>query len=187
MIVHECEIEGCDLPRISSGKPWCKGHTTRVRKTGDPGSVELRHVGPPRPVLCCIVGCGWGIYSKGMSLNHWRHWTKHGDPLHDEPTGSRPGPAHPQWRGDDITYVQAHQRVRKAKGRARDHACESCHGPALHWAYDHADPNEKHDENGQAYSANDDHYRPLCVPCHKRSDLERLGGQAPRHSRKRAS
>lgn len=42
MIVHECEVEGCVRPRITPGRPWCKGHLARYRKTGDPGPAEFR-------------------------------------------------------------------------------------------------------------------------------------------------
>lgn len=45
-----------------------------------------------------------------------------------------------------------------------------CGQPASQWSYDHADPDERTSELG-SYSADPDHYRPLCVPCHKTSDL----------------
>lgn len=57
--------------------------------------------------------------------------------------------------GQQIGYSGCHRRVRKARGRAGDQACEQCGKPAKDWAYTHgADP------------ANPLNYRPLCRICH---------------------
>lgn len=73
------------------------------------------------------------------------------------------------------TYVAVHLRLASDLGSASRHACVDCYSPALHWSYDHADPNELHSEHiatmGIAYSTNPRHYVPRCVPCHKRFDL----------------
>lgn len=81
-------------------------------------------------------------------------------------------------RSDFVTYSQMHSRLRKDYGPASRHRCVDCGSPALHWSYDHCDPNELYATEeritGIAYSANADHYVPRCVPCHKRYDLDKL-------------
>lgn len=74
-----------------------------------------------------------------------------------------------------FSYAQAHHRTRRAKGRADEHACVDCGGPADHWSYDGKDPNAYF---GRAqtlgglmlWSDNPDHYEPRCKPCHKQYD-----------------
>jgi hypothetical protein len=94
---------------------------------------------------------------------HYMRWWKHGDP-------SITFASH-RFVGDAVTYSGAHIRVRNARGPASAQVCE-CGQPAGHWSYDHSDPDEKHDERGRPYSPDPSHYRPMCVPCHKRADLE---------------
>jgi hypothetical protein len=75
----------------------------------------------------------------------------------------------------DPTYAACHSRVYRAKGSARKYLCVSCGEPARDWAYDHDDPNELTgvDLNGRdvayevRYSADPEHYIPLCIPCHR--------------------
>ena len=109
----------------------------------------------------------------GLCKKHDTRRRRHGDPLivvkpHERALPS--GPDHPRWTGDDATYLGAHQRVRYQRGRAKDHACVDCGGPAAHWSYDRACPNEKQSELGP-YSTDIAHYVPRCVRCHKRFDL----------------
>ena len=76
---------------------------------------------------------------------------------------------------DSVRYTSAHDRVRRKYGKSSDHACVECGGPASHWAYDHNDPDELladgYSANPIPYSLKPDHYRPMCVPCHKAFDL----------------
>jgi rubredoxin len=81
-------------------------------------------------------------------------WWQHGDP---EPGG----------------YQFAHYKVYRLRGRARNYPCQYCGRQAHHWAYDHADPDERQDpRRGGPYSLNPDHYLPLCGSCHKHLDNE---------------
>lgn len=78
------------------------------------------------------------------------------------------------WRAEVPTYYTAHERVRTLRGSASEHHCVDCAGPALEWAYDHADPAELSQEiHGRklTYSADPYHYQPRCHPCHVRFDL----------------
>lgn len=53
------------------------------------------------------------------------------------------------------TYTGRHAIPRRARGRARDYACEDCGASALHWATIHGRDGSKPED-----------YRPLCNPCH---------------------
>lgn len=71
-----------------------------------------------------------------------------------------------------LTYAGAHIRVKAQRGSAKQWRCHSCDALANHWAYDHQDEHQMV-EKGLPYSGDPKHYRPMCVPCHKRSDLAR--------------
>jgi len=83
------------------------------------------------------------------------------------------GPRNPAWRGDEVSYVGAHARVWRVRGSPRSHMCEMCENPAAEWAYDHRDPRERRSPRGYPYSPDPGHYRPLCIPCHRREDWSR--------------
>jgi len=70
------------------------------------------------------------------------------------------------WRGDQVGYSGAHWRIRKAKGAATDHDCAHCDATAVHWAYDHTDPDQRTNDTGLTYSLDPSHYLPLCASCH---------------------
>ena len=88
----------------------------------------------------------------------------------------RAGEANSNWRGDAIGSVQAHGRVVQLRGYAKSYRCENCGTCAAHWAYDHLDPDEHLDLRNGPFSLDPQHYRPLCVKCHKRFDLDFLKG-----------
>jgi cytochrome c553 len=83
----------------------------------------------------------------------------------------------PRHKGEDIGYDGAHNRVKAIKGSASQFPCAECGGPARHWAYSHADAAELRMTHGRQagspYSANPDHYAPMCVKCHARFDSGR--------------
>ena len=71
-----------------------------------------------------------------------------------------------------MTYMGAHKRVYRIRGRAFEYLCFECSEPAQQWAYDHDDPNAQHGPvkgPGSAiceFSSDPWHYVPLCVRCH---------------------
>jgi hypothetical protein len=77
------------------------------------------------------------------------------------------------WTGDDCPESAAHQRVRRAKGSARNHACVDCGNQARQWSYNHKDPNGRTEEGLGPYSSDPKWYEPRCVSCHKKFDLSR--------------
>lgn len=86
-------------------------------------------------------------------------------------TTAQQGEGNPRWLGDLVGYDAAHDRVKAAYGKAASHGCRHCSGTAAHWAYDHTDPNEKHDDPEEGpYSIDPTRYLPLCASCHKRFD-----------------
>lgn len=80
-------------------------------------------------------------------------------------------------RRDNSGYTAAHDRVRADRGTAQEHRCAApgCRNQAHHWAYDHSDPRQSVDPTCGPFSLDTSRYRALCVPCHKRVDLARLG------------
>lgn len=78
---------------------------------------------------------------------------------------------------EDITYNALHSRLRRVRGRARDHVCAECGAQANGWAYQGGDPDERMAEvswHGRAFEApfttNLDAYSPMCNGCHSRKD-----------------
>lgn len=55
-------------------------------------------------------------------------------------------------------YARTHHGVRDRWGKASEHLCIDCMGPAAQWA------------KIQLYSRNSTFYRPMCLPCHTRLD-----------------
>lgn len=85
------------------------------------------------------------------------------------------GQNNPNWRGEDVGYGQAHERVKRIRGLASSHKCLHCEKKrAEEWAYDHEDPDERREEGKRdkgRYSLDPNHYIPLCSPCHTRFDF----------------
>jgi len=169
MTDRTCAVDECERPARSRG--WCQAHYFRWRRNGEPGSAELQTRGQPRP--CSVDGCESDRDAQGLCSKHYQRFQKWGTP---DFVGDRVrGEAHPQWKDDDIGYGTAHERTRAVRGSASGYRCCECGAAAAQWAYDHEDPDERASDMGR-YSVNPDHYRPMCVPCHKRFDLARLVG-----------
>jgi len=75
-----------------------------------------------------------------------------------------------------LSYNGAHQRVRRVKGRASQHACVDGRGRmARHWSYNHQDPKQLWaivTGFEVPYSTNPDFYEPRCYQCHHSFDKE---------------
>lgn len=168
MTDRTCAVDGCGRPARSRG--WCQTHYFRWRRNGDPGSAAIQTRGVPRP--CSVDGCDSERDAQGLCSKHYQRLQKWGDPnVVGEPAR---GDAHPQWKHNNIGYGTAHERVRGYRGPASGYLCCECGAQARQWAYDHADADERASDLGP-YSVNPAHYRPMCVPCHKRFDLALVG------------
>ena len=68
-------------------------------------------------------------------------------------------------------YMAAHDRNRRAFGKASEYRCDHCDQPAQEWAlaHDQEPDGVKRDRFG-AYSDDPADYIPLCKPCHQTFD-----------------
>lgn len=170
----QCSVVGCDREDHTRG--WCQAHYFRVLRNGYPGAAKVR---PPKGNPSCAVqdcdrttkGGYWGYCDK-----HIQRVRSHGDPTVIKPPHFQGGSAHPNWAGAAIKYGAAHERVRNVRGRVRQYPCvRGCGKAAQQWAYDHQDPEELWSEHhGVPYSQHPHHYLAMCIPCHKRFDLDYL-------------
>ncbi len=88
----------------------------------------------------------------------------------------KPGSANPQWRGDEVGYAGAHQRLYNERGSPIEYECETCGDRAKEWALNHGLATKKDKRGGRwvPYSPDPQAYVPLCVSCHRSAD--RNGG-----------
>lgn len=171
--MNNCTIAYCDRTARSTGAAYCEGHYYQSRR-GRP-FAPLRKTRAHEPVgQCQVGGCEAEAvsHSTPMCSKHDMRFKRHGDP-HALKWTRRTGTANTSWVGDNVGYTGAHDRVRNALGKATKFECVQCSSQAKHWAYDHADIDEKQSKFGP-YSTKIEHYQPMCVPCHKNFDLARL-------------
>lgn len=74
-----------------------------------------------------------------------------------------------------IAYNTAHDRVHKARGKARTYQCTDCPAQAVHWSYKGHSPLEIVGYANQwtsimAWSPDPMDYEPRCYPCHRAYD-----------------
>lgn len=171
-----CSVQECTAKVRSGRATMCDKHYFRVRRNG---TLKLTNPQRAQRGVCIIDGCTKpDVGRHGYCNKHYSRKIRNGDPelLLGGPTPKR-GPDNGMWRGDQIGYGAAHDRVKRIHGSASQHKCADCPAQAAHWSYNHDDPDELRAPQG-AYSHKADHYSPRCVPCHKRFDLERVGGTA---------
>lgn len=169
-----CSVDGCERNAYCRG--WCATHYHRWQVEGDPGPAEIPHYKYRRPT-CSVDGCEGQHEARGWCRTHYLRWKRTGDPLYVTPP--QKGAAHAQWKGSDIDYLGAHNRVRRAKGKASQFSCVKCGGKARDWAYDHGDPDElvgmTGPQAGMPYSLDLERYQPMCKPCHNTFDRLHAG------------
>lgn len=160
-----CIVGGCDRNLRNGGYGYCAPHYQRVLRSGDPGSVEIKpkDTKPKRP--CSVSDCESVAYCKGLCTKHYQQMSNRGELDPPRVTGA----GHHSWHGDDVGYRSLHERIRTARSKASEQACVDCGLPALHWSYDHTDPNELTAPQG-TYSLDVHRYEPRCAPCHNAFD-----------------
>lgn len=166
-----CTLDFCDKPARSRINPYCEGHYYQKRRGREFTTLnKTRHHAPVGD--CCVAGCHTEAMSHNntLCLKHETRMRRHGDP-HTVKYNVMSGSANPGWKSDDVCYGTAHQRVYRTRGRASEHKC-SCGADAQQWSYTHDCPREKQSDLGP-FSPDPSRYRPMCVPCHKKSDLNR--------------
>lgn len=161
-----CSLDGCDRPIKARG--LCSAHYFRQRRNGTPGDATIWD---RTRAACTVEGCDRPNEAHGLCQLHGRRVSKGGSP---DFLGSQAWDMNPAWKGAEVGYTAAHDRVRSVRGPATAQACASCGGTAQHWAYTHDDPAALRTEKGIPYSSDPAYYEALCVPCHKNADLARL-------------
>jgi hypothetical protein len=158
-----CEVDGCGRRgRLSRG--MCHTHYMRWRLRGDPGGGSIGAYGRTK---CEAEGCDRAHFTHGYCKMHYSRWKSNGDPL----VVGNVGAAHHLWAGTNIGYRGQHDRLRSARGPASSQMCRHCAAPADEWAYDHADPQERRDDQtGLPFSSDLGRYIPLCKSCHQLFD-----------------
>lgn len=149
---------GCQHPQVPDLTGQKFGRLTVVERT----------VGKPRKWRC-LCECGAEVLtttsrlragvtqSCGCLVSDLRH---------------RSGELHPGWK-TEVRYAAAHIRVQRAKGKASEHPCVDCGGPAEDWSYEGGDPEERVElmkGSPITFSLNIDFYNPRCRVCHIAKD-----------------
>lgn len=74
------------------------------------------------------------------------------------------------YRKKVVSYYGAHVRLRKERGKARDHRCVDCKGPADEWSLTDRSNVLVDARDGSTYSLKLDDYDPRCRSCHRSRD-----------------
>lgn len=84
-----------------------------------------------------------------------------------------------QFSREALTYMGAHSRVARVRGRASLHSCADCGESAFEWTYTYRDPNALVDERGRVFSLDPAYYEPRCRSCHRQFDAIESSSAAP--------
>ena len=175
-----CEVPRCEKKARTKTAKLCPMHYHRQYRGRKIGGAE-EWVRKSKTGSCAVKDCE-NTDSEGIYCSmHAARMRRHGDTEKVISPSERYAPSgedNHKWKGSDVGYTAAHDRVRRARGSASNHDCVDCGEPAYHWSYDHECENEQvRFERGYYVSLSPyiDHYQPRCVPCHKRFDLGRDG------------
>ena len=120
--------------------------------------------------VCTIDNCDLGAAGR-YCPKHRARLERNGDPLKLKGSVPRWGSANPNWRGNDIGYGTAHDRVRRLRGQATNCAC-GVEGANYQWALDKTSPRiHVCRVEGLPFSPDPHDYVSMCIPCHKTYDL----------------
>ena len=164
-----CTVEACEREATRKGAQLCEAHYYRVRRgTALDAPIQERN----RTGRCSVEGCERAPRGTLCHMHRTRK-LRHGDFTVRLASGPPAGLLHPS-RKDLVTYHTAHQRLARLYGRPS--LCESCGASGqrvYHWALDHRRATTVLASEQGPYSLEPSDYIRLCVPCHKRMDLER--------------
>lgn len=168
-----CIVDGCTRPLYQSNR-FCAPHRARYYRYGDP----LGQAAPWRRDLC---GQRFGLLTVGAYDQDRRAWVCRCDcgaetrvrawsltAGETRTCGQRRRHLVPR------AYSQAHEHVTALRGRASDQTCVRCTRSARHWAYRREGARQRLDSEFGPWSPHPADYEPLCVRCHKRSDLHAI-------------
>lgn len=187
-----CTICGSPLPQGTSGQTCsysCRGRLRELRKA--------REWRTPREYPTEVVDLAVRMYRDGATISEIQDSLPQGFKAQRiverhvpvrRPTAKRNqrGERNTSWKGDEIGYDAAHERVKAARGSARAHFCVDCGSQAFDWSYVGGCPRELVDpDNGCTYSPDIGRYVSRCRSCHRRYDAairalrkSKVGGDA---------
>lgn len=172
----DCAVAGCG--RAAEHRGWCGAHYRRQLTTGSVGGSSIRERNKQSPT-CSVYGCTENSLAKNLCRKHY-YRLKNSGTTELFPYHPPRGEAHPNYSGDDVSYLGAHRRVRVKYGSASQYIC-ACGRPAVEWAYTHCCPREmaemrtdqrKGYQRPFLYSPDPDMYQPMCRSCH--TSLDRI-------------
>lgn len=165
-----CSIDDCEREHRARG--LCKMHYDRRYKY-KLIDIEFPLYNPLSPRksrksslrICSVDDCERKHRGRGFCKKHYERWRKNGDPniVKRPQFSSLPIP---KWTGDNVGYSGAHDRVKRARGAAKEYKCVDCGNQAQHWSYVGNDPRK--------WSGNVHEYEPRCAKCHRRLDHAKL-------------
>ncbi|GHB00500.1 hypothetical protein GCM10010330_63320 [Streptomyces tendae] len=123
--------------------------------------------------VCGVETCEQVHRANGFCISHNWRFRKHGDPQADKPLRSH---ASRNWKGEDVSYVGAHSRVKAEHGPASSWPCScGCGRQADDWAYlgtagEREKVSDAKGSKGFPYSPDPEDFAPLAKTCHKRFD-----------------
>jgi hypothetical protein len=176
-----CIVDDCGKPTRNGACLYCEMHYCRLNKTGTLTSTRLF----PYPDACLVENCPKKPSVRGYCKMHASRIERHGSPhivIAPDQRNVRHGSDNPRWLPDDVVdYRTVHMRLRRTIGSARTMQCADCGDrKAVHWSYDHQDPDERMSPDGVPYSIKAEHYQPRCASCHKFYDHAHLRREAIR-------
>lgn len=171
--VAPCPVDGC--PKKVYRGEYCYAHYMKWYRYGTPTPVHaptyVDLVGQRFGLLVvaervsgggwlCQCDCGARTHATSYSLTHGQKKSC-GSKMHV--------------RKSSVSYSAPHARCFWRWGSAKQHACVTCGKRAIHWAYDHTDPEEAMAAMGPGQrkmpiSLWEEFYMPMCAGCHKRLD-----------------
>jgi hypothetical protein len=128
---------------------------------------------------CQFKDCDKPHRARGMCQGHYKQWERGKEltPLRMSVYLRGGGPNHPNWTGDEVGYIAAHDRLRRLYGQVRNWPCVDCNSrPSAHYSYDGNCPREKVEIRGGValrFSTNVSRYSPRCGSCHQRLNAGR--------------
>jgi hypothetical protein len=155
-----CEVEGCDRPQWA--RSHCGLHYKRIKAHGDPFAFVPHEQRDHSHLLGHEVS-----ESTRKKISAAMKGTQ-----------NSLGEVNHMWKGEDIGYIAAHERIKTRRGRASEYLCaDGCGRQAHDWSYSHNSDDERvqaHGYNaGRVYSLDVWAYDPRCTTCHRKFDFGR--------------
>lgn len=171
---QQCVVDGCSRINIV-GRGLCSGCYTRNSRRGTLANYPKIRVRSAIP--CTVDGCERIAVKLTLCDRHYLRLRRTGT-TEDQPPAR--GADSCSWVGDAVSYDGAHDRVRRARGRAHQFLCiDDCGRQAQEWSYRGGSDKELIGPTSTGrgkeprllpYSPDPADYEPRCIGCHRRYD-----------------